>query len=110
MHKIEKIIEVYKVLCFSTEEQPLRKTGFFQVSKETFNDIGEELFNKWNIKISKVLTDSLILEMSANEEEIQELYNYLKENFLIAFCKSALVNPNALVYLNKLKSGIKAVG
>lgn len=102
LRKIEKIIEVYKVLSFSDKEAMLRKVSFFRVSTDILSDSILSAFTRYNVNITRIVENSLILEKWGSDEEISELYTILNGEYLLSFCKSSLVLDKGLINFQEL--------
>jgi acetolactate synthase small subunit len=102
LHKIEKIIEVYRVFAVKCENLPLRKSSFFRVSKKLLNELGLEVLKKFRAEITYTGEDSIVIEKCGSDQEITDLYEVLKDNFLISYCKSALICEKVLVDFHRL--------
>ena len=100
LNKIEKIIEVYKVLSFAGNEARLRMASLFKVSIEILNNDTLAIFKKYNVRITHINEDSLILEKLGSEEEITELSNLLDSPHLLSFCKTTLPFEKGLIDFN----------
>ncbi|HEU5051536.1 MAG TPA: hypothetical protein VFT78_00420 [Hanamia sp.] len=102
LHKIEKIIEVYKVFATKEKECPLRKCSFFKVNKTFLSDTGRKLLIKHAAEITQVNNDSVVIEKLGTDNEINNLYRDLEEEYLVSYCKTTLVSERGQLYIHDI--------
>lgn len=91
LFKLERFIEVYRADAHCAKAHSLRKVAFFRVSKEIMTSHSWSLIQKYGASITGVFEDSLLLEKTGTDADIQELYNKLDGSHLLSFCKTTLV-------------------
>lgn len=101
LHRIEKFIEVYSADAHCAVENSLRKVGFFRVSKEIMTSSTWSAIQKYGAGITGVFEDSLFLEKTGSDADIQELYNKLDGVHLLSFCKTGLILEKSMTRLEE---------
>jgi acetolactate synthase-1/3 small subunit len=91
LFKLERFIEVYRADAHCAKTHSLRKVAFFRVSKEIMTSHSWSVIQKYGASITGVFEDSLLLEKTGTDADIQELYNKLDGSHLLSFCKTTLV-------------------
>lgn len=102
LFKLERFIEVYRADAHCAKEHHLRKVAFFRVSKEIMTSHSWSVIQKYGASISGVFEDSLLLEKTGTDTDIQELYNKLDGSHLLSFCKTTLVLEKSMSNMEEL--------
>ncbi|MCR8561550.1 hypothetical protein KXD93_28100 [Mucilaginibacter sp. BJC16-A38] len=101
LRKIEKIIEVHHAIAYMPGEQELNKVGFYRVSNELMDDDLWLLLQKYGATVSKIFDDSVVIQKTGTDSDLNELYNRLDGEYLLSFCKSGLIVEKSLMQLDK---------
>jgi acetolactate synthase small subunit len=101
LRKIEKIIEVHHAIAWLPGELELNKVGFYRVSMRLMGDELWLLLQKYGAVVSKIFEDSLVIQKTGTDNDLNELYNLLDGEYLLSFCKSGLIAEKSLVQLDK---------
>lgn len=101
LSKIENIIEVHNAVAYPPGELELNKIGFFRVSTQLLGDELWLLLQKYGAIVSKIFDNSLVIQKTGTDNDLNELYNRLDGEYLLSFCKSGLIAEKSLVQLDK---------
>ncbi len=97
LHKIEKIVEVYRAIGFETHQNSLQKIAHYRLDNQQFNSDTLQLLQKHGAVITERLDDSFVIQKSGCDKDIDELYKLLDGRHLLAFCKSGLIVSESLM-------------
>lgn len=101
LRKIERIVEVYHAIAYMPGELVLNKVGFYRVTIQMMDDDLWLLLQKYGAIVSKVFEDSLVIQKTGTDSDLNELYNRLDGEYLLSFCKSGLIVEKSLVQLDQ---------
>jgi len=97
LHRIEKIIEVYKAKAYPTAEMPLSKIGIYRVARERLEPSFWRVLQKHGATLSGMGESSFLVQKTGTDHDLAELYESLEGPYLLAFCKSTLMAPETIV-------------
>lgn len=111
--QIEKQVEVLKAFYHSDEEVVYQELALFKIPMNLFvrNAEVEQIIRAHQIRVLTIEEDFIVLEKSAQPEEISQLFETLQPFGLLEFVRSgriAITKPMKTLdhYVHELKSGI----
>jgi acetolactate synthase-1/3 small subunit len=93
--RLKKIIEVYSVKTYLAGEG-LKKIGFYRLSTKALNKDLWNLMTKYGAVLSSIEENSLVINKTGQDKDIEELYRLLDGPHLLGFCKSGLIVEECL--------------
>ena len=106
LQKIEKVIEVYKAMAWLPGELELNKVGFYRIAKQLLNDDLWLMLQKYGAVVSKIFDDSLVIQKTGTDRDLNELYNRLDGQHLLSFCKSGLIAEKCMMQLDNYYAAV----
>ncbi|SDE84756.1 acetolactate synthase, small subunit [Mucilaginibacter pineti] len=97
LHKLEKVIEVYKAKAYLSADMPLPKVGIYRVTAERMDPGFWLLLQKHGATLSGMGKSSFLVQKTGSDRDLTALYEELEGPHLLAFCKSTLMAPETLV-------------
>ena len=94
--RMRKIIEVVDVKDFLPGTLKVCKVAHFQLSGGSFDQDLFMLLQRHGAQITSCREDELVIRKIGDDNDIQSLYNLLERRNLNAFCKSLLVQDEAM--------------
>jgi acetolactate synthase-1/3 small subunit len=102
LHKIQKIIDVYRAFGHASAEQKLHQVAHYRLGNYLLNSSTCSLLQKHGASIIELLTDSFIIQKTGSAIDINTLYNQLEGEYLLGFCTSGLLFTKSLFQINEL--------
>jgi acetolactate synthase-1/3 small subunit len=97
LHKLKKIIEVYKAMAYLLLDMPLPKVGIYRIAAERMEPAFWLLLQKYGATLSGMGQASFLVQKTGSDQDLRALYEALEGPHLLAFCKSTLMAPETLV-------------
>jgi acetolactate synthase small subunit len=88
--KMEKIIEVQKVICYPVLDQHQRTIAYYRLAKEALENGAYSFLQKYGATIVDVDKDTILVEKIGCKADIEELYQKLDDIHLVNFCSTGL--------------------
>lgn len=88
--KMEKIIEVQKVICYPVLDKHQRTIAYYRLAKEALENGCHTFLQKYGATIVDVDKDTILVEKIGCKADIEELYQKLDDIYLVSFCSTGL--------------------
>ena len=95
-HKIENIIEVYKVNLEALQQSYYQKVALYVLNKDGYNTALHNTIQKYGAIIVGYDEHEITIQKTGRDEDIQLLYNELEGKYLKSFSKSAVIALKAI--------------
>ncbi|MES2277368.1 MAG: ACT domain-containing protein [Bacteroidota bacterium] len=102
LHKLEKIIEVYKAEAYFAGTFELNKVGHYRLVEKVLDQQLFELLQRHGAIVCRSSSNELVIQKTGTDRDLQILYDLLEGRHLQSFCKSALIAEPSLAVLNDL--------
>lgn len=91
--QIEKQVEVIKAFYHSDEETIYQESCLFKLSSDLLieNDEIQMIINQSKSRVININKDFFVLEKSGSKEEVEELYQILKNHGIMQFVRSGRI-------------------
>lgn len=94
--RIEKIIEVEKIECRSLDHTQVLRSGLFQVNLAAADHDFWRLIQKSGATVTGASAGKLLLQKTAQAEDLRELYNILDREYLESYSETTLPQLHTL--------------
>jgi acetolactate synthase-1/3 small subunit len=97
LHRLEKIVEIYKACSFPTGDNGLDKVGFYRLSANVISTRFWSILQKYGAAVSSLGKKSLVIRKTGSDHDLEELYSQLEGPYLLGFCQSWLIAEDSLM-------------